>query len=144
LHGMRNGLFTNYVLRALRGEVARTDGSIWVSDVFSFVSRGVRQHGCQSPFQRSVGEDFMVLKQGKTLLVRPEMDQRAIRRAMHRVYNREELSVLCRDLGLTIDDLPGRALETQIMDLIDHCQRHDLYERLLVRLKEDRPSLVVV
>jgi hypothetical protein len=146
LHGMRNGLFTHYVLRALRGEVARTDGSIWVSDVFSFVSRGVRQHGCQSPFQRSVGEDFMVLQQKhrKPLLMRPEMDQRQLRRAMHRGYNREELSVLCRDLGFTIDDLPGRTLETQIMDLIDHCQRHELYERLLVQVKDDRPNLAIV
>jgi len=146
LHGMRNGLFTNYVLRALRGEVARTDGSIWVSDVFSFVSRGVRQHGCQSPFQRSVGEDFMVLNQRhqKPSLARTEMDQRSLRRAMHRVYDRAELSVLCRDLGFTIEDLPGRTLETQIMDLIDHCQRHELYERLLAQVKEDRPNLAVV
>ena len=143
LQGMRNGLFTNYLLRALRGEVARADGSIWVSDVFSFVSRGVRQHGCQRPFQRSVGEDFMVLKQRyrKPLLARPEMDQRELRRAMHRVYNREELSVLCRDLGLTLDDLPGRTLETQIMDLIDHCQRHDLYQLLRARVKDDRPNI---
>ncbi|HXQ36698.1 MAG TPA: caspase family protein, partial [Anaerolineales bacterium] len=145
LHGMRNGLFTNYLLRALRGEAARIDGSIWVSDVFGFVSRGVRQHGCQSPFQRSVGEDFMMLKQKhrKPLLARPEMDQRPLRQSMLRVYNREELSILCRDLGFTIDDLPGRTLETQIMDLIDHCQRHELYECLLARVKEDRPNLAV-
>jgi len=146
LHGMRNGLFTSYLLRALRGEAARTDGSIWVSDVFSYVSRGVRQHRCQSPFQRSVGEDFMVLKQRHRRLsfARLEMDQRPLRRAMHRVYNRDELSVLCRDLGFTIEDLPGRTLETQIMELIDHCQNHGLYEHLLARVKEDRPNLAVV
>jgi hypothetical protein len=145
LHGMRNGLFTNYVLRALRGEAARMDGTIWVSDLFSYVSRGVRQHGCQSPFQRSVGEDFTVLKQRrqKLPLGRPELDQRALRRAMHRVYNRDELSVLCRDLDITIEDLPGRTLETQVMDLIDHCQRHALYDRLLARVREDRPNLVI-
>ena len=143
LHGMRNGLFTNYVLRALRGEAARTDGSIWVTDLFGYVSRGVRQHRCQSPFQRAVGEDFMVLKQRHRRLspARLEMDQRPLRRAMHRVYNRDEISVLCRDLGFTIEDLPGRTLETQIMDLIDHCQRHGLYEQLRARVKEDRPNL---
>jgi Caspase domain/Effector-associated domain 7 len=146
LHGMRNGLFTNYVLRALRGEAARTDGAVWVSDLFGYVSRGVRQHGCQSPFQRAVGEDFMVLKQReqKPPLVRSEMNQRSLRRAMHKAYNSEELAVLCHDLGFTIEDLPGRTLETQIMYLIDHCQRHELYERLLARLKEDRPHLALV
>lgn len=143
--GMRNGLFTHYLLRALRGEAARMDGSIWVSDVFSYVSRGVRQHRRQSPFQRSVGEDFMVLKQKyrKPLFARPVFDQRPLRRAMHGAYNREELSVLCRDLGFSIEDLPGRTLETQIMDLIDHCRRHELYERLLARVKEDRPNLAI-
>jgi hypothetical protein len=145
LHGMRNGLFTTHLLSALRGEVARTDGSIWVSDVFSFVSRCVRQHGCQSPFQRSVGEDFVVMKQRhpKPLLARPEMDHRTLRRAMYRVYNRDELSLLCRDLGFTIEDLSGRTLETLIMDLIDHCQRHQLYESLLTQVKEDRPHLAI-
>ena len=88
----------------------------------------------------------MVLKQKHRRLsfARLEMDQRPLRRAMHSVYNRDELSVLCRDLGFTIEDLPGRTLETQIMDLIDHCQNHGLYEHLLARVKEDRPNLAVV
>lgn len=146
LHDMRNGLFTTYVLRALRGEAARTDGSIWLSDVFSFVSRGVRQHKCQSPFQRWIGDDFMVLKQKyrEPSLTRTEFDQSPLRRAMLQAYNRDELSVLCRDLGFTIEYLPGRTIETQIMELIDHCWRHNLYERLRARVKEDRPHLAVV
>ncbi len=145
LHGMRNGLFTNYLLRALRGDVARNDGSVWVSDVFSYVSRGVRQHGCQSPFQRSVGEDFVVMTRrlSPASFTPYEMDQRPLRRAMLGAYNRDELSVLCRDLGLTIEYLPGRTLETQIMDLIDYCHLHGKYESLLARVKEDRPNLAV-
>src|SRR6185436_5423169 len=56
----RNGVFTAYVLRALRGEAARADGTIWVTDLFSYVSRCVLQHKPQSqhPYQKAFGEDF--------------------------------------------------------------------------------------
>jgi hypothetical protein len=149
LPGMRNGLFTNYLLGALRGEVARTDGSIWVSKVFSYVSRCVRRHGHQRPFQKAIGEDFVVLVQSKgkeqakikTCPALREIDRRSLRRVMHSAYNRAELSLLCRDLSLTLEDLPGTTLETQLMELIDHCHRHGLYDRLLERVQSDRPQL---
>jgi hypothetical protein len=151
LSGMRNGLFTNYLLRALRGEVARADGSIWATDVFSYVSRGVRQHRCQRPYQKAVGEDFVVMvQQNKVTQVRVPalaasvVDQRQLRLAMRRAYNRDDLSILCHDLGLRLEDLPGRTLETQLMDLIDHCDRHGLYDQLLDMTKAERPHLALV
>jgi hypothetical protein len=151
LKGMRNGLFTTYVLRALRGEVARADGTIWTSEVFSYVSRSVRQHGSQRPYQKAIGEDFVVMVQNRSThdstlqprLLPSEIDQRALRIAMRRSYDGEELRLLCRDLGLTIDDLPGRTFETRLMDLIDHCQRHRRYEQLLERIRIDRPHMFV-
>jgi hypothetical protein len=148
---MRNGLFTSYVLRALCGEVAQADGSIWASDIFSFVSRGVRQHGCQRPYQHAVGEDFVIMVQHNstrrplkaTALASAKGGQRSLRMAMRSVYNRAELSLLCRDLGLSIEDLPGITLETQLMDLIDHCHRHGQYDTLLERMRIDRPPLTL-
>jgi hypothetical protein len=144
LNGMANGLFSHYLLRALRGEAARADGSIWASNVFSFASEGVRKHGCQTPFQRWVGADFIMLKQKERLTsAQSKIDARKLRKAMHSVYTRDEISLLCRDFGLTLDDLPGRILETQIMDFIDHCEHHGKYENLLTRVKADRPQLVL-
>jgi hypothetical protein len=152
LNGMRNGLFTTYLLRALRGEVVRADGTVWMSDVFSYVTRGVRQHRCQHPYQKVIGEDFVLMvhhNAQKPSGPSPSfglssIDQRSLRIAMRRAYNRAELSLLCQDLGLTLDDLPGLTLETQLMDLIDHCHRHGLYDQLLGRLRADRPQLIYI
>lgn len=152
LEGMRNGLFTHYLLRGLRGEVAREDGTVWVSELFGYISRSVRQHGLQHPYQKAVGEDFVVVvKPGaaspEALASRPalqEADQRSLRRMMREAYNRPELSLLCRDLGLSIEDLPGTTLETQLMELIDHCHRHGLWDRLLDMMRADRPQLTAV
>lgn len=152
LEGMRNGLFTHYLLRGLQGEVAQADGTVWVSELFGYVSRSVRQHGLQHPYQKAVGEDFVVVvRPGATIPEVPtsrpalqEVDQRSLRRMMREAYNRPELSLLCRDLGLSIEDLPGTTLETQLMELIDHCHRHGLRERLLGMMRADRPQLLAV
>lgn len=150
--GMRNGVFTHYLLRGLRGEAARDTGAVWVSDLFGYVSRQVRRHGRQHPYQRAVGEDFvlMALRRGLGLPPRVvsthtphEPDLRPLRLAMRRVYNRAELSLLCRDLGFSLEDLPGTTLETQLMELIDHCHRHGIREQLLARVMADRPELAV-
>jgi hypothetical protein len=148
--GMRNGVFTNYLLRGLWGEAAREDGTVWASDLFGYVSRQVRGHGQQHPYQKAIGEDFVVMvlrdtsrRPARWTAAHPlsEANQRPLRIAMHRVYNRAELSLLCRDLGLSLEDLPGTTIETQLMELIDHCQRHGLREQLLERVRADRPQL---
>lgn len=145
---LRNGLFTHYLLRGLSGEVAHEDGTVWVSELFGYVSHNVRRHGTQHPYQKAVGEDFVVVVQSSVanaaaLASHAEFDQRSLRRLMHRAFSRPELSLLCRDLGFTLDDLPGTTLETQLMELIDHCDRHGLNEQLLVLLKTDRPQLTL-
>lgn len=137
LMGMGNGLFTSFLLRALRGSAARADGSIWVSDLFGYISRNVRQFGCQHTYQKAVGEDFVVMVQHPKALKRTtfvpgkRLDQRALRRHMHSSLNRAELSLLCHDLGLTLEDLPGTTLEAQMMELIDYCYRHGIYDQLV-------------
>src|SRR6476620_7910276 len=123
LNGMRNGLFSTYLLRGLRGEVARDDGTIWVSDTFSYVSRCVSKHKCTHVYQKAIGEDFVIMVQSRAetnlLAVQwPEVsgiNQRSLRLAMRRSYNRAEISLLCSDLGLSLEDLSGTTFETQIM-----------------------------
>lgn len=148
LSGMRNGLFTNYLLRGLRGESARPDGTVWASEVFGYISRQVRHHGCQHPYQKAIGEDFVVIVQPQAAsqpqsLALTQLDQRSLRQVMRKAYNRAELSLLCRDLGLSLEDLPGTTLETQLMELIDHCQRHGLYDQLLEQMQMDRRQLIL-
>jgi uncharacterized caspase-like protein len=150
--GMRNGVFTHYLLCGLRGEAARADGTVWASDLFGYVTRRVRRHSRQHPYQKAVGEDFVLMVQRSALSLPPrvaatralhEDGQRALRLAMRRVYNRAELSLLCYDLGFSLEDLPGTTLETQLMELIDHCHRHGLREQLLARVIADRPQIIL-
>lgn len=150
--GMGNGVFTHYLLRGLRGEAAREDGTVWTSDLFGYVSRHVRRHRRQHPYQKAVGEDFVLMALRRSMGLPPrafaahtphETDQRSLRLAMRGVYNRAELSLLCRDLGFSLEDLPGTTLETQLMELIDHCHRHGLREQFLAKVRADRPQLAV-
>jgi hypothetical protein len=69
------------------------------------------------------------------------VDQRTLRIAMRSVYDRNELSRLCGELGVDIENLPGRTLENQILDLVDLCHRHGLRHRLLEFLQADHPEL---
>lgn len=148
----RNGLFTLYLLRALHGEAARPDGTIWVSDVFSYVSRLLHEHKGQHPFQKAHGEDFVMMVQRNparhylqsTGVAPPEIDQRPLRLAMLRAYTRAEIEVLCRDLGLSFDALSDhRPLETQIMELIDYLRSRNRYHELVERVQADRPHLAL-
>lgn len=141
LAGMRNGLFTSFVLRALRGDVARPDGSIWVSDVFSYVSRQVRAFGHQHTFQKHIGEDFVVMVQQRKMLAPTtfipghSLDQRLLREQMRSTYSRAELLLLCHDLGLNLEDFSAPALETQMIRLIDHCHRHGMYDQMVEHVR---------
>jgi hypothetical protein len=144
---MRNGIFTGYLLEALRGEVAQADGRVWASDVFSFVAHRMRRHHSQNVYQRAAGENFVIIahdrrSRGPVPITRSStVDQRGLRIAMRSVYDRSELSRLCREIGVRIEDLPGRTLENQILDLIDFCHRHGLRDRLLEFLRTDHPEL---
>jgi hypothetical protein len=144
----KNSLFTIYLLRALRGEVARPDGTIWVSQVFTYVSRLMSGHKLQHAYQKSEGEDFVMLvqrnpvrpQQQTAAVVPPEIDQRPLRKFMLSAYNRAEIQVLCQDLGLRFDDLSDhKPLETQIMELIDYLHSRNRYEELAERVRSDRP-----
>ena len=143
---MRNGIFTSYVLEALRGEVAQADGRVWASDVFGFVAHRMRRHHSQSVYQRAVGENFVVIAHDRRAsvpvpLIGSTPEQRSLRIAMRDVYDRFELSRLCEEMGLHLDDLPGRTLENQILHLIDFCHRHGLNDQLLEFVRTSHPEL---
>jgi hypothetical protein len=65
----------------------------------------------------------------------------ALRKAMHRAYNRSELEILCRDLGISYDDLAGEILEVKILNLIDFFSRRQQYPQLVKKVMADRPDL---
>lgn len=152
LPGMRNGLFTHHLLDGLRRGAARADGTVWMSALFGYVYDQVSRTGYQHPYQKADGEDFIV-----SVAAQPEphnpaagtgmpvdagrIDPTALRRAMHRAYDREEFLLLCSDLGMNYDDLRGETLQTKIMYLIDKTVRSRQYERLVRKVLEDRPFL---
>lgn len=144
---MRNSIFTTYLLEALRGEVAQADGRIWASDVFSFVAHRMLRNHSQEIYQKAVGQNFVILTHDRPssgpipILDSSSADQRSLRLAMQSVYDRSELSRLCREMGIDIENLPGRTLENQLLDLIDLCHRHGLRHRLLEFLHADHPEL---
>ena len=64
LPDMSNGLFTHYLLAGLRGDAARQDGTVWISNLFGYVYEKVSQHKLQHlqhPFQKSAAEDFVIV-----------------------------------------------------------------------------------
>lgn len=58
---MRNGLFSHYLLQGMRSQVAKPNGTVWVFDLFSYVSEHVPKHKPeQNPFMKSKAENFIV------------------------------------------------------------------------------------
>jgi serine/threonine protein kinase len=64
LPGMRNGLFTHYLLGGLRGAAADPDGSVGILDLFNYVSRQVPKHKPhQHPLLKGeIGENFAIVR----------------------------------------------------------------------------------
>ena len=142
---MRNGAFSTYLLKALHGDVAQADGRVWASDVFSFVAHRMRRHHFQAVYHKTVGDNFVIMAhdrhQQAPMALTWTASQRALRVAMFSSYDRADLSRLCTEIGTDIEHLPGRTLETQILDLIDFCHRHGLRDRLLEFIYSDHPEL---
>jgi uncharacterized caspase-like protein len=63
LRGMRNSLFTHYLLEGLKGAAASKDGLVYVSALFGYVSRNVQKHArhvhqTQTPWFKGEYQDF--------------------------------------------------------------------------------------
>jgi len=157
---MRNGLFTHYLLEALRGGAARPDGTVWITNLFGYVYEQVSRHNLQHPFQKSATEDFILAltkqpEPGLQLPATPQhptvlptaqfdpatVDPSRLRQTMHSAYDRPAFEILCKDLGLDYHDLRGETLETKMLYLIDHFQRRRQYEKLVRKVLADHPYL---
>jgi hypothetical protein len=64
LAGMRNSLFTHYLLKGLEGEASRQDGTVWINNLYSYVYQHVSQRGLQHSILKSSGEDFIIAASG--------------------------------------------------------------------------------
>lgn len=75
---MRNGLFTHYLLEALRGAAVSADGTVRIFDLFDYVSQRVPQHKPQHPlFKGEMELNFAIaLAGGKPTLLLPEKPTR--------------------------------------------------------------------
>lgn len=69
LSGMRNSLFTHYLLEGLRGGAAGQDGAVWVTGLFGYVYQQASQHNLQHPFLKSASEDFILAQVGSSAQV---------------------------------------------------------------------------
>jgi hypothetical protein len=115
---MRNGLFTHYLLEALRGGAARPDGTVWITNLFGYVYEQVSRHNLQHPFQKSATEDFILAltkqpEPGLQLPATPQhpavlptaqfdpatVDPSRLRQTMHSAYDRPAFEILCKDLA---------------------------------------------
>lgn len=160
LPNMRNGLFTHYLLKGLRGGAAREDGTVWISDLFGYLYKHVSQHGLQHPFQKSATEDFAIawIRQPQAegtpslnLTATPatsaepfdfaSVNPTRLRKAIRSAYDMEAFRTLCFDLGISPDDLRGEILETKIISLIERFQRRRRYADLVQKVLEDHPYL---
>ena len=162
LAGLRNGLFTHYLLDGLRGAAADPDGSVGILDLFKHVSQQVPQHKPQHPlFKGEIEVNFPITTSVKpsaipapptptpdeptaplpTEIAPDSVDPKKLRLAMHTAYDRPAFEVLCKELGLDYHDLRGETLETKILYLIDWHQRRRQYARLVRKVLEDHPYL---
>ncbi len=65
LPGMRNGLFTHYLLEGLRGTAAGDDGAVRIFNLFDYVSKQVPQHKPQHPlFKGEIELNFAIVLAG--------------------------------------------------------------------------------
>lgn len=56
-------------------------------------------------------------------------------------YNLDELRTLCLGLKIKYEDLPNGTITGKSLDLIEHCQRHGLTEKLYNQIRHDKAWL---
>lgn len=59
--------------------------------------------------------------------------------SIHDSFNLDELKLLCTELGIDFEDLPGQTKNGKIRSLLLYCQRHQQGDDLLTYCKKERP-----
>ena len=158
---MRNGLFTHYLLEGLRGKAARKDGTVWITNLFGYVSEHVPKHKPQHPFQKSATEDFIIARTEQfhstslspspqstpTILLKAQsdlgsIDPTSLREAIRKAYNLPRFRLLCQDLKFNYEDLQGETLMEKVAFLVEECQRFRRYENLVQQVLNDHSYLI--
>ncbi|MBK7916512.1 MAG: hypothetical protein IPJ94_09660 [Chloroflexi bacterium] len=60
---------------------------------------------------------------------------------LHQAFNLDELAGLAMHFGITTDDLRGDTLAAQVQELVLHCERRGLVNRLLELCRNERPDM---
>ena len=70
-----------------------------------------------------------------------QLDLRALRLGMSDTFSTDELKVVCFDLGIKYDSLPGEGLETKVVELIGYAQRRGRLQDVVAYVQQARPNL---
>ncbi len=60
---------------------------------------------------------------------------------LHQAFNLDELSTLAFSLGVAHDDLGGDTLAARVQELVLHCERRGMVNRLLELCRNERPDV---
>jgi Caspase domain len=161
LPGMQNGLFTHYLLEGLRGKAARNDGTVWITNLFGYISEHVSKHKPQHPFQKSATEDFPIARTQqshsislsssspststnllKTSFDSSLVDPTSLREAIRKAYNLPRFRLLCQDLKFNYEDFQGETLMEKVAFLVEECQRFRCYDNLVQKVLNAHPYLI--
>ena len=156
LADMRNGVFTHYLLHALKGEACiRDDGLIRIYDIADYVQRAVPQRISQHPVFHGVAIDqnFPVarctnggIKRLAEKILKPrysQVDSRRLRTVMSDSMSNDDFIVLCFALNVKPDNLPGQnqGLPVRLIFLIEYHEHRGIYEKLVEEFIKMRPNL---
>lgn len=156
LADMRNGVFTHYLLHALKGEACvRDDGLIRIYDVADYVQRAVPQRISQHPVFHGVAIDqnFPVARctgggmrrlAEKILKSRyGQVDSRRLRTVMSDSMSNDDFILLCFALNVRPDNLSGQnqGLPVRLIYLIQYHEHRGIYDKLVEEFIKMRPNL---
>ncbi len=69
------------------------------------------------------------------------VDPRKLREAMGEAFDEPEFIMLCFELGVDDEQLPGKTLPLRMLSLINYHRRRDIYAQLVEKVIRERPHL---
>lgn len=166
LVGMKNSLFTHYLLEAFQGKArTRGDGLVRVFDLFDYVSEKVPVDADQNPlFRADLENNFPVafwrggekaLKGSQeTLPIPTKVNKRNLRQEIVEHFSLSELKILCADINqdfednnidmkVDLDEFPGGKTE-KILDLIEHLDKKRRLSYLVFAVRREFPEIKLI
>lgn len=69
------------------------------------------------------------------------IDTGALRRILPHIFNLDEIRLLCHDLGIQYEDLPGETLTRKCTELVAYCDRGRSLSELVAVCRQHRPKV---